>query len=267
MVVIFQENRTPDNLFQGLCAANGGVRLRDRSGSTTLPKAEPTRPAIPIQLKKVNLAVDYDLDHSHTAFNRDVRPELDRTMSDEWGGPDSDTCDPGATDCPAPDLQFGYVDPTEVQPYFQMAEQYTFADRMFQTNQGPSMPAHQFIISGTSAPSAGSNLFASENPNMSGAPDAGCDAPAGSTVRLIDPTGSETSNAPIYPCFEHPTLTDLLEAKGLILALLRARSGHRRRYTGPRRSGTVRKRSSISADRTCRRPMAPPAWERIGPTM
>lgn len=25
VIVIFQENRTPDNLFQGLCTANGGV--------------------------------------------------------------------------------------------------------------------------------------------------------------------------------------------------------------------------------------------------
>jgi phospholipase C len=25
VVVIFQENRTPDNLFQGLCTANGGA--------------------------------------------------------------------------------------------------------------------------------------------------------------------------------------------------------------------------------------------------
>ena len=30
-------------------------------------------------------------------------------------------------------------------PYFAMAEQYTFGDRMFQTNEGPSFPAHQFI--------------------------------------------------------------------------------------------------------------------------
>jgi phospholipase C len=83
---------------------------------------------------------------------------------------------------------------------------------MFQTNQGPSFPAHQFIISGTSAPSSGSTLFASENTSSSGA---GCDAPATTLVRLIDPTGSETSNAPIYPCFDHPTLTDLLETKSL----------------------------------------------------
>jgi phospholipase C len=104
------------------------------------------------------------------------------------------------------------VDPNDVQPYFALAEQYTFADQMFQTNQGPSMPAHQFLLSGTSEPSTGSNLFAAENPLTSGPPDAGCDAPPGSTVTLIDPSGSETSNAPIFPCFEHKTLTDLLEA-------------------------------------------------------
>ena len=119
------------------------------------------------------------------------------------------SCPTGMTEC-----TFAYVNPADVQPYLQLAEQYTFADRMFQTNQGPSMPAHQFIISGTSAPTMGSNLFAAENPNASGPPDAGCDAPAGTTVKLIDAAGSENSNAAIYPCFEHSTLTDLLETKG-----------------------------------------------------
>jgi phospholipase C len=90
-----------------------------------------------------------------------------------------------------------------------MAETYTFGDRMFQTNQGPSFPAHQFIISGTSAPTATSNLFAAENPSGG----AGCIAPAGATVTLIDPSGEESSSQ--YPCFEHPTLSDLLDAQGI----------------------------------------------------
>ena len=77
------------------------------------------------------------------------------------------TCYQGAANCPPPAPQFWYVNPSEVQPYFQMAEQYTFGDRMFQTNQGPSFPAHQFIISGTSAPTATSNLFVAENPSGS----------------------------------------------------------------------------------------------------
>jgi len=105
-----------------------------------------------------------------------------------------------------------YVMPSDVQPYFALAEQYAFGDRMFQTNEGPSFPAHQFIISGTSAPTATSNLFAAENPNAS---PAGCIAPLTETVAMIDPTGSEINFPAEYPCFDHPTLTDLLDAKGL----------------------------------------------------
>src|SRR5207253_6465374 len=85
-----------------------------------------------------------------------------------------------------------YVNPSEVAPYFQLAETYTFGDRMFQTNQGPSFPAHQFIISGTSVPTATSNLFASENPHVPTAGAVvGCTAPAGEFVLLIDPRSEE----------------------------------------------------------------------------
>ena len=209
VVVIFQENRTPDNLFQDPVLISRGADIvksgKDHTGNT-------------IQLKKISLQVDYDPVHSHRAFNNmcDLNSVTGQCQMD---GADliPVTCTPGATDCPAPDLQFGYVDPAAayIQPYFQLAEQYTFADRMFQTNQGPSFPAHQFIISGTSAPSTGSNLFAAENPIVTGPPNAGCDAVPGAAVKLIDPSGSETSNAPIYPCLEHQTLTDLLEAKSL----------------------------------------------------
>jgi len=206
VVIIFQENRTPDNLFQDPVLIGRGADVvqsgKDSKGNT-------------IPLKKASLQVDFDPAHSHRAFE-DMCHLNSATGQCQMDGADkiSLVCNSGATDCPAPNLTFGYVDPADVQPYFQMAEQYTFADRMFQTNQGPSLPAHQFIFSGTSAPSAGSNLFAAENPRTSGLPNAGCDAPAGSTVALIDPTGSETSTPPIYPCFEHQTLTDLLEAKG-----------------------------------------------------
>src|ERR1700687_380647 len=206
VVVIFQENRTPDNLFQDPVLINRGADIaqsgKDSTGNT-------------IQLKKVSLQVDYDPDHSHRSFKKmcDLNSVTGQCRMD-GANLIPVVCNTGALDCPAPDLQFGYVDPaaTYIQPYFQLAEQYTFADRMFQTNQAPSFPAHQFIISGTSAPSSGSTLFASENTKSSGA---GCDAPATTTVRLIDPAGSETSNAPIYPCLDHPTLTDLLEAKSL----------------------------------------------------
>jgi hypothetical protein len=44
----------------------------------------------------------------------------------------------GATNCPPPNAQFMYVNPNEVQPYFQLAEQYTFGDRMFSDEPGAS---------------------------------------------------------------------------------------------------------------------------------
>src|SRR5262249_41582762 len=110
-----------------------------------------------------------------------------------------------------PNPQFTYVNPSDIQPYFQLAEQYTFGDRMFQTNQGPSFPAHQFLISGTSAPTATSDLFAAEN--LAGGNIAGCIALSGTTVALIDPQGKKSSAQ--YPCFEHPTLTDLLDSNDI----------------------------------------------------
>src|SRR5437660_12020160 len=115
-------------------------------------------------------------------------------------------CQAGAVGCPPPNPQFMYVNPSEVAPYFQLAETYTFGDRMFQTNQGPSFPAHQFIIAGTSAPTATSSAFAAEN-TIGGA---GCLSAPTVTVDLINSSGVELGTQ--YPCFEHPTLIDGLAA-------------------------------------------------------
>jgi len=209
VVVIFQENRTPDNLFHDQVLINNGADIAI-SGVNSVGQT--------ITLSPIDLGTagsnpqNYDLSHAHSAF---VSMYDGGTMH----GADLIPCSPAAN-CPPnahPNPQFMYVNPSDVQPYFAMAEQYTFGDRMFQTNEGPSFPAHQFILSGTSAPTAPpaatSNLFAAEN--MSGGSIAGCIATAGTTVTMIDPTGSETNPVPEYPCFDHPTLTDLLDAKSV----------------------------------------------------
>jgi len=125
------------------------------------------------------------------------------------------TCDSNSPPCPPANPVYNYVNPADVQPYFQMAEQYAFGDRMFQTNEGPSFPAHQFIISGTSMPTANSNSFVAEN--AAGIPDAGddtgCTAPPSEFVFTINPQGQETTK--IYPCTDHPTLTDELNGKNI----------------------------------------------------
>jgi len=201
IVVIFQENRTPDNLFHDSNLISAGADIAT-SGVNSLDQT--------ITLSPIDLGTagsnpqTYDLDHSHTAFVSMYDGGL-------MNGADQIHCSPAAnTTCPS-NPQFMYVNPTDVAPYFALAEQYTFGDRMFQTNEGPSFPAHQFIISGTSSPTATSDLFASEN--MSGGSTAGCIALAGTTVELITPLGVESSSQ--YPCFEHATLTDLLDAAAI----------------------------------------------------
>jgi phospholipase C len=205
VVVIFQENRTPDNLFQDpiLIGRQADIQNFGVNSKGQVIQLTPT----------VNgLVTDYDLNHGHPSFVA------------MYDGGKMDGADLIRVDCPPhqplcgpPNPWFQYVDPSKVQPYFRLAETYTFADRMFQTNQGPSFPAHQFIISGTSAPTATSDLFAAENPNpIPGIGqvlnNTGCTAPPDEVVRLIAPSGIESS---AYPCYDHPTLTDLLNGNSI----------------------------------------------------
>jgi phospholipase C len=203
VVIIFQENRTPDNLFQDPVLIAKGADIASSGVNST----GQTIRLSPIDLGTVGSDPDnYDLSHAHSAF-------VSMYDGGKMDGADliPSSCAKGVTKCAPANAQFMYVMPSDVQPYFAMAEKYTFADRMFQTNQGPSFPAHQFIISGTSAPTASSNLFAAENMTNAGA--AGCAAPPNQLVALIDPAGLESSS--MYPCFEHPTLTDLLDAASI----------------------------------------------------
>ncbi len=193
VVVIVQENRTPDNLFNGLQnylpEADIATSGLDSKGQTIALTAEP-------------LATSYDLSHSHPSF-------LKMYDGGKMDGANLIPCSPKKYCQKFP--QYRYVQNSDVVPYFEIAENYGFANRMFSTQQGPSFPGHQFILSGTSAPSATSPDFASENPEY-GVSDYGngCIADAQQRVEVIDPSGSESGS--IYPCFEHETLTDVLDA-------------------------------------------------------
>jgi phospholipase C len=193
VVVIFQENRTPDNLFHGLPGADIAT-----SGTNSLGQTIP--------LTMTNMVTTYDLGHRHADF---VAMYDGGRMDGADKVSASCTLQPGG--CP-PNVQFQYVNPAQVLSYFQLAQRFTFGDRMFQTNQGPSFPAHQYIISGTSAPgSVGPypGWFVAENPSPNGKPTGCVEAPPDGLVALIDPNGVESTS--IFPCFEHPTLIDLLD--------------------------------------------------------
>src|SRR5689334_3821715 len=75
IVVIFQENRTPDNLFQGLCAPPYGtadscspMAVDGQYNIQTSHWADKTSPRGTIRPRPVALANHYDLSHAHSAF-------------------------------------------------------------------------------------------------------------------------------------------------------------------------------------------------------
>ncbi len=99
-------------------------------------------------------------------------------------------------------LQYSYVQKFDVQPYFDIATAYGFANYMFQTNEGPSYPAHQFLFSGTSAPTAPPNAdFVAEN-GSGGINSSGC--ASGANANVVNPNGVEGSGP--AECYPHDSL-------------------------------------------------------------
>jgi phospholipase C len=241
VVVIFQENRTPDNLFQDPVLISRGADIASSGVNST---------GQTISLSPMDLGTNgsrpqnYDLSHTHPSF-------VAMYDGGKMDGANLIPCEPPKNCTSDPTPQFKYVIQTDVQPYFALAEQYTFGDRMFQTNQGPSFPAHQFIISGTSAPTATSTLFAAENPNILTVPT-GCLSPPGETVKLIDPSGNEGDNTPTSPCYEHPTLTDLLDAKGVTWRYYAPSAGSI--WTGPDAIEHICQQKTVNGTLTCTGP-------------
>jgi len=127
IVVIMQENRSFDNLFNGFPGADTaqtGMNL-----------------GVPVPLVVTPLGNGPDIDHTHTGWWQ------------QWDSGKMDGFDNKGTMLP-----YSYVAPSETVPYWTLARNFTLGDRMFQSNTGPSFVAHQYMIAGQSG-------GASENPS------------------------------------------------------------------------------------------------------
>ncbi|HEY1427970.1 MAG TPA: alkaline phosphatase family protein, partial [Candidatus Tumulicola sp.] len=192
VIILVQENRTPDYLFQGLKNADISKTGVDHTGKT-------------VPLTAISLAAPYDLNHNHDGFVRD------------YDGGKMDGFDLNLSPVQKKYGVFHYAPAKEVKPYMEMAEQYAFADAMFQTNQSDSFPAHQYLVAGTASalpttswPAAG-NPYNKKTGKGSGA---GCDAPKASVVDTVSPYDGSPGPTP-FPCFERPALSDLLDGQGV----------------------------------------------------
>ena len=201
VIIVFQENRTTDNLFQGLPGANTQNYGLDSNGNQ-----------IPLHQKWLGWSGDISHQNSNFITECNALPSnLAVCQMNGWNL--AVATGKGCTSGPHDECPYAYVPRPEVQPYFDMAAQFAFGDEMFQTNEGPSFPAHQEIISGTA--SAAPTYPTRQILNNPGKGNGGCDSMPSSTVETIplEPLGAR-SGKPVYPCFDRQTLGDLLTTAG-----------------------------------------------------
>jgi phospholipase C len=192
VVVIFQENRTPDDLFQALASEGANVQSWGMLGSKR------------VNLKEASLATFYGLGHGHKSFVLDYDCGLNDGFSSQI----------------IKQFQlrpYSYAPLSEVQPYDDMATQYVFGDNMFQTQQAGSFPAHQYIVSASGAALPQTTFDMSSDPFDSRTgmkTEAGCDGPPTEAIDTINPNNGRPGPTP-RPCFNRPVLTDLLDFRGV----------------------------------------------------
>jgi phospholipase C len=132
VVIIMQENRGFDDLFQGYPGANTQSYGYDSNGNK-------------IALAPIPLEANYDLNHDFLSFITDCNGtgSIPGTNCQNNGFNNEPTgCGRGCVD-----PQYGYVPASETTTYFNMAGQYVLADNMFTSQADDSFISHQYIIS------------------------------------------------------------------------------------------------------------------------
>ena len=133
IVVVIQENRTVDNLFNGFCLPNGPC-----ADTVTVDRVSGTPLAVE------SLAAPFGASHSHDNFVQ----EYDYGKMDGFRHAKT-SCKKGYDACPYSVLS--YVPANETQIYRKLATvDGVFSDRTFQADQGPSFPSHLYAIAGQS---------------------------------------------------------------------------------------------------------------------
>jgi phospholipase C len=223
VVLIYMENRTPDDLFGGYFTkpfpAGGtfGAAL-----DLHAPSAVPT-------LKPNPLGAYFDPDHQHNpSFVLEAAGKYNEVAK---------SC--GTSQCPPTASVFSYVPLPEPSPYVALIGNYAYANHVLQANAGPSYVAHQYSIAGQSgglsdgvkSPYDIAPYGQSENPRQvttaaddpDDAPAPGDNVPIGncfsgsryseSSIDMLDPYPATDGN-PHPPCGDYTTILDEI-ANGL----------------------------------------------------
>jgi len=218
VVIVIQENRSFDNFFATFPGADGtttgrAAAMPESIASTCKADGQPviTQPTS-IPLTKVTLTGDgfknnfganEDLVHIHSGF--EVERDQDKMDGFDLVGNNANGSGP-----PVCTYAYQYVDPTQIAPYWTIAQQYVLADHTFQSQGSGSFTAHQDLIA------AGTQISSSEalidNPTYF---PWGCDANQSVLTAIIKRGGKVYRYAGPFPCLTYTTLRDLLDAKSV----------------------------------------------------
>jgi phospholipase C len=178
VVIVVQENRSFDNLFQGF------------PGADTVSVAHDAQLG-DVPLRPMSMTAAYDVSH--------LRPSA--LLAIDGGKMDGFSQEPAGPTAPHNPM-FVFVPQAQVARYFAMAKAGALADRFFSQLDG-SFVAHQYLIAGQAG-------------NATGVPALypwGCDSPASNSIAILTPGGEP--NGRVYPCFDYTTLGDELSANGV----------------------------------------------------
>ena len=191
VILVIQENRSFDDFFATFPGADGTTTGKMEGGGT-------------IPLQKVKLAEPCDFGHSYNGFRRDY----DGGQMDGFGLETGGKCAGKVGKKP-----YQYVNPTEIAPYWDIAQQFVLADHMFQTQGSGSFTAHQDLIAG------GTIINAQQTESLIDFPSAkpwGCDAPSTAVTSYLLATKTKLEyryNKGPFPCLTYETMRDLLDAQ------------------------------------------------------
>ena len=212
-----QENRSFDNLFAGFPGADTTMEglCKPKLPKTTWCTVAREIPLKPIKLEDGHVPGGKDICHSHQCFK--IECDFDKAIN-VCRNDGFDLIDLGEfqTGVPAKLYPYAYVERSETRPYWDLAKQYTLADKMFFTDTASSFIAHQELIAGT--------VRLNDDESLTDEPDAmpwGCDAPPGAQTALLfrdgrwfDPPRPRSAGPPHlpFPCFtQYRTMADLFD--------------------------------------------------------
>ena len=192
VVIVIQENRSVDNLFEGFPGADTQPYGFTESGKK-------------IRLTPVPLEARWDFAHDATSFLNacdgqgsypGTHCKMDGFDKEHW------RCgEPGYPKCPNANPPYSYVPHSETKPYFFIGEHYVFADRMFPSNfDSGSFISHQYII----AAQAGSTVNYPVGPW-------GCEGAS----RIPTVTQERTIGPNVSACLNSTTIGDELDNAGI----------------------------------------------------